>query len=281
MYPGGSGEVRIASGQSYAVVDPNGAWISRLVLNADEILKKSGDGKPTHGGACSLIPFAGRVRNASYSLDGRTYTLPANDGDNSIHGFTRNLPFRTDVAGDGSSAVFRTSAVNAGYPSRLDVAITMRIGPSWFALAYDVKNSGDRRAPLVIGCHPYFLIHDKWRLLHEGRLERLIMSDGYFPDGRTVTANFNSVENMGENEFDDCFRGGGTLTLRDGKRDVVIKRNNMDYVLLYNGRYADGTSVAIEPMTGAPDAFNNGIGLCLLDPETSFSCSFEIRTRGR
>ena len=44
MYPGGSGEVRIASGQSYAIVDPNGAWISRLVINADEIFKKSGDG---------------------------------------------------------------------------------------------------------------------------------------------------------------------------------------------------------------------------------------------
>jgi aldose 1-epimerase len=37
-------------------------------------------------------------------------------------------------------------------------------------------------------------------------------------------------------------------------------------------------SIAIETLSGAPDAFNNGIGLILLDPGTSrqFSVTYEV-----
>ncbi len=279
MGPNDDADVRLSEGDDFAIVDRKGAWIKRLSLDHKDILKESTDGKTTHGGACQLIPFAGRVRNASYSLDGAGYTLPRNDGENSIHGFVRNMHFDSGIREDGKSAAFHVLATEAGYPSELDVTITMGVERHRFAAAYVVRNAGDRRAPLVIGSHPYFLFIGKWRLSHSERLERLVLTGGYFPDGTVEQADFNASTDTGLMRFDDCFRGGGTLTLSDDEKDIVIRRNNMQYFLIYNGIYSEGRSVAIEPMTGAPDAFNNGMGLCLLDPGAVFRCSFEIGIR--
>ncbi len=281
MLSGKGNEVCISDGDSAAIVEPTGAWIRKLVLNREEILKESTDGKATHGGACSLIPFAGRVRNATYSVDDELYTLPRNDGNNSIHGFTRNALFSFVPGNSTGDAAFHAIAANIGYPSSLDVTITMHIESARFTAGYAVKNAGAKRAPLVIGCHPYFLCKRPWKLFHEEHLERLVMTDTYFPDGTTKTADFNTVQDMGSTAFDDCFRGGGMLTIRDDETEIRLKRNNMDYFLLYNGRYCENASVAIEPMTGAPDAFNNGIGLRMLDPGETFGCSFEIELRKR
>ena len=160
MLSGKGNEVCISDGDSAAIVEPTGAWIRKLVLNREEILKESTDGKATHGGACSLIPFAGRVRNATYSMDGEQYTLPRNDGNNSIHGFTRNALFSFAPGNSTGDAAFHAIAANIGYPSRLDVTITMHIETARFTAAYAVKNTGAKRAPLVIGCHPTFCARD-------------------------------------------------------------------------------------------------------------------------
>ena len=39
-------------------------------------------------------------------------------------------------------------------------------------------------------------------------------------------------------------------------------------------------SIAIEPMTCAPNAFNNGMGLIRLDPGEAFTASFGISLAG-
>ena len=276
-----SAEVKLSSGRSFALIDLTGAWIKNLVLDGEKILKDSVDGKRTHGGACSLIPFAGRVRNAAYRFDGIDYTLTKNNGNNSIHGFIRDVPFNC-LQGDGeNNATFSAEASNGGYPTQIEVSISMHLEDSRFKTAYRVRNTGEKRAPLVIGCHPYFLAGSPCRLLHNSRLERLVFTDQYFPDGTVANADFNSVKDLGELKLDSCFRNGGTLTFIDNERELIIRRNNMDYFLLYNGKYCDGRSVAIEPMTGAPDAFNNGIGLHLLEPGEVFGCSFEIEFRRR
>jgi len=51
----------------------------------------------------------------------------------------------------------------------------------------------------------------------------------------------------------------------------------MPFFVLYNGKYAEGKSIAIEPLTGAPDAFNNGIGLKIIDPLKSLNTQFKIK----
>ena len=50
----------------------------------------------------------------------------------------------------------------------------------------------------------------------------------------------------------------------------------MPYIVIYNGEHAGNNAVAIEPMTGAPDAYHNGIGIISLDKGNEFKCSYSI-----
>ena len=66
------------------------------------------------------------------------------------------------------------------------------------------------------------------------------------------------------------------LELSSEYGQIKLERKNMPYFVLYNGKYSRGESVALEPMTGAPDAFNNRIGITEVEPAGEFTCGFKI-----
>ncbi|MEM3925242.1 MAG: aldose 1-epimerase, partial [Metallosphaera sp.] len=55
---------------------------------------------------------------------------------------------------------------------------------------------------------------------------------------------------------------------------IAISKPGMDFVQIYTG--VPG-ALAIEPMSGAPDAFNNGIGLIKLLPSQTKEFSFQVK----
>lgn len=66
--------------------------------------------------------------------------------------------------------------------------------------------------------------------------------------------------------------GVSILALRISDMEILTRSRNgrtTDYFVIYNGKYSRGESVAIEPMTSAPDTFNNGIGVITLKKGTS------------
>ncbi len=266
--------MKIAEGRSFADIDSMGAYLRSLVLDGREILMGTEDGRQTHGGAASLIPYAGRIRGGKYSFGGRDYAFrPGKDG-NSIHGFARETEFRSTATGSGNG-LFSASLKDAGYPSVLDMEIGFAVGTDSLAVTYSAANAGDLAAPLVIGCHPYFLVEGPYELHPSAHARKLNLEDVYFPDG--TYSEFDFDRSLDDIQLDSCFEGGGLLSLVSGGRTIEISRSGMDYFLVYNGEYARGRSVAVEPMTGAPDAYNNGIGLTVLEPGQKLECGFTIR----
>lgn len=267
--------IRISERDSSAIIDETGAYLSSLSLSGKEIIKKSGDGEQTHGGCAVLIPYAGRIRNATYSYEGKTYMLPRNNGENSIHGLLKDKVWK--VKSQEQNAVkLSSNLVDPGYPTAIDTTITYSLDGTSLTVTTQVTNSGSERAPLLIGFHPYFLFKGGWRISHDEDMRELNFRDGFFPDGTTEPVNFNSMEKMNEMNFDNCFAGGGKITLLSEEGKITLSRRNFEYLVIYNGAYSEGRSVAIEPMTGAPDAFNNGIGLIEVEPASSFLCEFSI-----
>ena len=78
---------------------------------------------------------------------------------------------------------------------------------------------------------------------------------------------------IGDRSFDGCYALNGDLRLYN-KRGLLIKMTGFPYVQLYAP--PSRTSIAIEPMTGIPDAFNNGIGLKKLAPGEKFQASYDV-----
>ncbi|WP_082235705.1 aldose epimerase family protein [Halobacillus massiliensis] len=105
---------------------------------------------------------AGRIDNASFSLDGKIYQLEANDGENHLHGgrngFHQKLwkvdPFQdSDRVGLVLSQTFDSE--QDGYPGNLSVKVSYSLtNENQFIKEYEAKS--DETTPLTITNHSYF-----------------------------------------------------------------------------------------------------------------------------
>jgi aldose 1-epimerase len=265
-------ELSISTGSSTVLVNTLGAHAASVTLKGEDVIKPSADGNQTHGGIAVLIPYAGRVKRGRYTFEGRRYALPTAAEGHAIHGFAKDVDWRVVEEGRGSVKL-RCLAHGQGYPGRLEVTIAYMVGQRDLSTDCAVKNTGENDCPLVVGFHPFVLARD-WHLSTGGRAFRYELKDRYFPTGRRAPFSFADADPR--QSYDDCFRVAGELRIESEGRSFVIARRGMPYIVMYNGKYAEGRSVAIEPYTGLPDAFNNGIGLKTLAPGETFTCGYTI-----
>lgn len=260
---------------SLAEIDQVGSYVMKLFIDGTEILKQSNDGKETHGGAAVLIPFANRVRDHTYRFEGKTYQLPADSGNHSIHGLVRHVKWDV-LQKEDDSVELGYVLTDPGYPSRLHNIVKYRIDGQSFTTKFEIENIGERNSPVMIGVHPYFLTPGDWDITADKPVKRLEYADRYFPTGEMTDFSMHQLTSKSGTAFDNCFLGDGDLHLHNGMNHILIERENMPYFQVYNGEYAEGKSVAIEPMTGAPDSFNNKLGLITIEPGGKFVCSYTI-----
>ena len=245
---------------------------ARLSLHGKEVIKVSPDGRQTHGGIAVLIPYPGRIRNGRYTFEGRSFQLPVSEDGHAIHGFAKDARWEL-VRRRGDSVTLASRLKSAEYPGVLDAQITYSVGSESFSTECSVKNVGSRSCPYAAGFHPYFL-GKNWRIVTTERTYRYKLVDTYFPTGERLPFSFKDVGPS--TSLDDSFRVAGPVRLEADGRSLVITRRRMPYLIVYNGKYADGNSVAVEPYGGLEDSYNSGIGLTILRPGESFSCGYRI-----
>ena len=260
---------------SLAEIDQTGSYLKSLFIDGVEILKPSPDGKETHGGSAVMIPFANRVKEHVFTFEGKVYTLPADSGNHSIHGLVRHAMWDVLKKDEDSIELGYTIACPE-FPSRLHSVISYRLDKDSFSTKFEIENTGELNAPLTVGAHPYFMTHGDWDITADEPVKKLECVDKYFPTGKIMDFPIHELSARSGTVFDSCFTGGGDLHLHNGKNHILIERKNMPYFQVYDGEFAEGKSVAIEPMTGAPNSFNNGIGLITVEPGGKFTCSYTI-----
>ena len=99
--------------------------------------------------------YANRIRNASFSLNGKTYGLQPNDGANHLHGV---YPFTVfSACAQGNTLIFRRRSPDGeeGYPGNLDLEIryTLREDNA-LSLVYTARTDAD--TVLNLTNHTYF-----------------------------------------------------------------------------------------------------------------------------
>lgn len=109
--------------------------------------------------------FANRIAHARFAIDGRPYTLAANDGANSLHGGRRGFnkvlwrgePF---TRGDTVGITFHYTSPDGeeGYPGTLQVAVSYGLTPS-DALVIDYEATTDKSTPVNLSQHSYWNLH--------------------------------------------------------------------------------------------------------------------------
>jgi aldose 1-epimerase len=107
--------------------DRKGA-MADVVLGHDTAAEYTADHK-TYFGAL-IGRYANRIGHAQFTLDGVTYKLPKNDGDNSLHGgdqgFDKRLWTGREVP-DGVELTYISKAGEEGYPGTLKAVVTYKL----------------------------------------------------------------------------------------------------------------------------------------------------------
>ena len=257
-----------------------------------------------------LAPFANRVADARYRLDGREYDLmPGAVGvtRTSRHGFVRDADFAMAALGAdarGAQVQFATTIEpQPGYPFVLDLAVRYTLDAAGLTLETTLRNLGGTAAPAFVGWHPYFRVGESplasWELMIPAR--QVIGTDtghiplpgeaAYVPIEQAPQLDFRQPRVIGALELNHTYAGllpdadgRARSRLRDPASGIGIALWQERGVLLaYTGDTLERgarTSLALEPMESLPDAFNRPdcAGALRLEPGAarSFRCGVEI-----
>jgi len=105
--------------------------------------------------------YANRIANGTFTLDGKTYTLPKNDGPNTLHGgltrtFDKVLWDGEPLKGKNSVAfTYLSKDGDEGFPGNLKVKVTYTLKDS-NELVVDYEATTDKATPINVSQHSYF-----------------------------------------------------------------------------------------------------------------------------
>jgi aldose 1-epimerase len=225
-----------ASIQSLSVPDRRGESADIVLGYADAPQYLS---EPQYFGA-TVGRYANRIAGGRFTLDGRDYSLPTNDGPNHLHGGPRGLDkvvwtLESTENGSPALAVFTYSSPDGenGYPGKLDVTAIYSLSDD-NELSVEYRAKTDKPTIVNITNHAYFnLAGDAGRsdvMNHRLRL----FADSYTPVDATLIPT-GEVRSVAGTAFD--FREARAIgsRIRDGSDEQIRFGRGYDHNFVVNG----------------------------------------------
>jgi aldose 1-epimerase len=285
--------IEIAFGAQRAYVSMLGATLLGYAVDDCPVLHPfGGDAGRRAGQGDVLMPWPNRVAGGRYEFAGTLRQLPIDEPErgHAIHGLVRSAPWHVDDRSAEGVRLVHLLRGGPGYPFELQLQVEYVLSPAGLTATLEARNAGIDACPFGAGAHPYFgfpcsraddialsLAAEDWLEVDE----RLV------PKGhRPVTGSaldFRRPRAIGASVIDHAFaglerdrRGLAWSSLRFGSSQIrVWQDSGFPFVHVYTADTLPDArerrhSVAIEPMTCAPDAFNSRDGLLVLGPGESF-----------
>jgi galactose mutarotase-like enzyme len=286
-------QYRITHGSQHAVVVERGAGLREYGNDAVPFVDGYSEDQPADGSRGQLLlPWPNRIAGARYRFGEHELQLPVTEPRTgcAIHGLTHNLPWQRIDMSKSTVTLGLELHPEDGYPFRIDVRAAYSLDDDGLRVTVRATNRGDGACPYGAGAHPYVRLAGGGSiddaLLHIPASATLEADDRGIPTGveQSVAGtgfDFQSPRPIGTQVLDTAFTGltagaGGitriSLTAADARGGVTVWMDAAHpYAMIYSGDTLGDVSrrrhgLAIEPMTCAPDAFNSGAGLIVLQP---------------
>ena len=242
-----------------------------------------------------LVPWPNRLRDGRYAFDGEQFQVALTEpkAGNAIHGLGRWERWRV-LEHQPDSALLRLDIVpQTGWPFEIRVDIRYSLDPvAGLSVVTEATNVGTRRTPFGAGFHPYLAtggaaLHDVTVMLPAA--QRLVVDEVQVPVGEQAVDGTHYDLRKGRKlknlRMDDGFTD---LTLVDGRGAAEVHGKGGGARLWFDATFrylqvftpeeltAGTPAVAIEPMTCAPDAFNSGQGLLILEPDAGWTGAWGV-----
>ena len=157
--------------------------------------------------------YGNRIAHAKFSLNGKTYTLAANDHGNSLHGgnkgFDKVYWDIEKLPGDSSLKLSYTSKDGEeGYPGNLSITVVYTLSAD-NALSIDYSATTDKATPVNLTSHAYFNLSagaDSTVLAHTlqisaaqyNEVDSLLIPTGKLLDVKGTPMDFNTAKPVGQ-----------------------------------------------------------------------------------
>ena len=262
---------------------------------------------PTHGGTINVIngfesvetakqtidsafqgaklsPFVCRMRKGEYHLNNRLFKVEKFYlGEHAIHGLLFDAAYEVlnTHADEHNASVglrYLYKGTDKGYPFSYEILVNWKLeADNRLSVRTTVLHHNPQAIPFADGWHPYFNLGDSINhcSLQFDAEQQLEFDSDLLPTGKAIEdARFNRPTTIGDIFLDNCF-----ILNQPGKSKCVFQNNNIRLTIHPDQHYPylqvytppNRKSIAIENLSAAPDAFNNKIGLLLLEPNHSYS----------
>lgn len=292
------------TGETRAIVTELAAALRTLTVDGADVTEPYGaDVQPPFANGIVLFPWPNRIRDGKWQLDGATQQLDITEPkfQNASHGLLRFSPYRVIAQAADSITLAASVFPQHGYPFRLDAEVRYELEDDGIHVSHDILNASDAAAPVALGTHPFLrvgAVPTEELTITIAAATRFVTDDRLIPIDEVPTAgtafdlstgaSVTSVDlNTTFGSLGDPVDGVHThrLTAPNGSYTELWQHVDFGFVLAFATPFPrpDGSkslAVAIEPMTGPPNAFNSGQGLRWLEPGERWSLDWGIRYHG-
>ncbi len=236
-----------------------------------------------------MSPFACRLNQGKYTYQGKLYQIEKFYlGDHAIHGILYDAPFTiksTDISATAASVILKYdyNRTDVGFPFNYSMEVEWRLEKNnKVSVQTTVINNNNNPIPMMDGWHPYFTLGsevDTYTLKFscEGQLE---YDKALLPTGNILAEQgFEQGKLLNGVVLDNGYvqkEKDNLCTIENDRYTLYIQpTKGYSYLQIYTP--PDRKSIAIENLSGAPDCFNNKIGLQLVKPyeQMTFATTYQ------
>lgn len=287
----------LRAGRAGAVVTEVGGGLRSWAIGGEELLDTFAADAPANAFRGKvLVPWPNRLRDGRYAFAGVEQRTPVTEPERStaLHGLVLDERFTAVRRSEAAVALGHVLRPRPGYPFTLRLEVEYALAMDTLAVTLRATNLSPLPAPFGAGLHPYLRAMGGRAddcVLEVPAATRVPVDERMLPNGPRVPVagtpeDFTRARRVGASRLDTCFgdlrrdadgRARVRLTTPDGAREITVWVDPAyRFVHVYTaddvadpGRARAG--IAIEPMTCAPDAFNSGDGLLVLESGATFT----------
>lgn len=239
-----------------------------------------------------MSPFSCRIHKGQYDWEGASYRFNKFYlGQHAMHGLIYDADFELkNTASTSDHAMvcleFKYEGSDPGFPFPYIIQVQWSLFKQHrIHVKTTIQNRSNQRIPMMDGWHPYFTLGDSVNAyqLEFKALGKIEMDQEMIPTGQvSEMKDFEKGNTIGATHFDDCFLldpKQSNVTIRHHEKSIEVHaQHHYPYLQLYTPE--DRKSIAIENLSGAPDCFNNKMGLQVMEPQgmIHFETTYQFRT---
>ena len=260
-----------------------GARVSSLILASKTIIKEipNFDYKDSYATSI-LFPFASRIENGIYEFEDKKYQLDCNQaGINALHGLVYNKTFvikNQEVTSDFASIILSYIENNppVGFPFKYALELTYKCTNTNLEIHIQVTNIDEHPFPFTIGWHPYFYTENLAEAVVKFNSNHQIAFDEKLITKEIIPYENDEIFEIKDKQLDDCFvMDDNKIQFETAEYQLEITSDAaQNFLQMYTP--PNRNLIAIEPMTGISNSFNNKIGLQVLAPEKTYEITWNL-----